>query len=92
MPQSNPSKAVRWVVAIQWCLAIFLIIAPFGFDHPSSWGLDFDDLIRLLGILAALSLVAMILAVMNKDWSALAACLIAPIVSLAGLVVRDSLT
>ncbi len=32
-------------IAVQSLLLLILAIAPFGFDHPSSWGFDFEHLI-----------------------------------------------
>jgi hypothetical protein len=67
----------RWAVAIQLVIGAFLAFAPFGFDHPSSWGLDFDDLIRVGVLFLASSLVALVLAIRARDGVATAISLFA---------------
>jgi hypothetical protein len=58
---SNRRRFAMWLlVAAVWGWAIFLSVAPFGFDKPSRWGLDFEDAIAswlLMGILLVAALV-----------------------------------
>jgi hypothetical protein len=44
-------------VGIQVAVVLAVLFVPFGFDHRSSWGLDFDDFVFVMSI-SVLSLLA----------------------------------
>jgi hypothetical protein len=63
-------------------IGAFLAIAPFGFDKPSTWGLDFDDMVRIGSMFLMSSLVALFLAIRARDKTAIAISLFAvPVVA-----------
>jgi len=41
----GPTALIPPAIALQILCVLTVVIAPFGFDHQSSWGLDFNDLI-----------------------------------------------
>ena len=42
-------KILILIIAIQFVALTLLAIAPFGFDHPSEWGLDYNDFLVGVG-------------------------------------------
>ena len=84
----NSSSAAPWftrlfvtgmliaAIALQAVSVTAIIFLPFGFDHPSSLGLDFDHLVIALGVYAAAFLTGLILSVAQRRWIFLAIQLI----------------
>lgn len=70
-------KAWQITVLGQYGFAGLLLIVPFGFDHPSYWGLDFNHLVLALLVLAGLTLTAIAVAISERSvaGAALAAAL-----------------
>jgi hypothetical protein len=52
------NKPLLFVLVAQWAVAAFILIAPFGFDLRSSWGLDIEHLIQALLLLLVLTIFA----------------------------------
>jgi hypothetical protein len=48
---------LKGLLAVQVVCGLVGVLVPFGFDHPSSWGLDFGHLL-LLGALYLVALLA----------------------------------
>ena len=42
--------SIKILIAIQFVALTVLAVAPFGFDHPSEWGLDYDDFVAGVGL------------------------------------------
>lgn len=59
-------------------LLLVVLFVPFGFDHPSPWGLDFGHLLIVLALCALALLGGLIAASSRKKWSLLQ--VVAPIV------------
>jgi hypothetical protein len=75
-PDAKPtprSYLLRFVLACQWAVAVFLFVAPFGFDKPSQWGLDFDDFVLCGILLIGLSILAVVLAIIARSGGAIVA-------------------
>jgi hypothetical protein len=45
-----------------------LAFIPFGFDHPSSWGLDFDHLVKLVTVYCVALLAGIIAAAAQRQY------------------------
>ena len=56
---SNRARIMLAVIAAQWTVGILMAVLPFGFDHPSSLGLDWDDFKFGMKVFAGLSLLAL---------------------------------
>lgn len=60
------------MLALLMCLQVACVLiacfVPFGFDHPSSWGLDFGHLLLLAALYMALLLTGLSLAVRRRRW------------------------
>ena len=62
---------LQGLFALQVICGLVGVLVPFGFDHPSSWGLDFGHLL-LLGALYLVALLAgLALAVHLRRWGLL---------------------
>ena len=66
------------------CLLVILFV-PFGFDKPSSWGLDFGHLLIVAGAYILSLLCGVVNAGIQKRWNLLAVQLMALVVAV-GLV------
>lgn len=51
------------MIALQAILLAVMIFVPFGFDHPSSWGLDFGHLMYGLGLYTLALILGIIFAI-----------------------------
>lgn len=58
---SSRTRIMLAVIAAQWTVGILLVVLPFGFDHPSSLGLDWDDFKFGMKVFAGLSLLALVM-------------------------------
>jgi hypothetical protein len=76
--------------ALQVLCALVAALVPFGFDHPSSWGLDFGHLLLLAALYAVALLSGLMLAAKLRRWRVLAGELALPI-ALTWLVVTGAL-
>jgi hypothetical protein len=63
---SKSLKPLYYLLAVQWAFAALFVIAPFGFDIRSSWGLDLNSFIAGMLLLGILSLVAVIWALSTR--------------------------
>jgi len=77
-PPTFRRYAMWLLIAAVWGWAIFLSLAPFGFDKPSTWGLDFEDAIASWLLMAVLLIAALIAAHMGRSSTGLL-LLLAPI-------------
>jgi hypothetical protein len=68
---SNRARITLAAVALQWIVGILLFVLPFGFDHPSSLGLDWDDLMFGLKVFCGLTVLALSLAIWSREWIAI---------------------
>lgn len=78
--QHSKPKAVDfdWVlVFVQLGCILFLVIAPFGFDKPSSWGLDFGHLLLVGALYGITFLWGVVLSAIKRHWSLLGAQIVA---------------
>ena len=66
-PTIQDLKLWHVAVAIQYVAGAILMVLPIGFDHPSSLGLDFDDLIVFGLGFAFLTLIAVVCALSEKS-------------------------
>lgn len=64
-PYEFPFKGVLYVQA---ALLLFVAVAPFGFDRPSSWGLDIGHFLLLAAMFCGLALIGLIGAIAQKNW------------------------
>ncbi len=54
--------------ACEYVLAGLLVVVPFGFDKPSSLGLDFDHQMIAVALLVFVTLGAIVTAAYEKSW------------------------
>ena len=65
----NRFRRLRWLklwhiaVVAQYIAAGVIALVPFGFDHPSWLGLDFNDFLIAMSFLACISLIAIVTAI-----------------------------
>lgn len=64
-PPAFPHKGL---ICVQAALLLFAAVAPFGFDKPSSWGLDFGHFLLLASVFGILALVGLIGALALRKW------------------------
>jgi drug/metabolite transporter (DMT)-like permease len=65
--RDSRTKLMYGVIGLQWVWGILIAVVPFGFDHPSSLGLDFDDAIVAMLVFAVLCVAAVTYAVVNRN-------------------------
>jgi len=65
---SNRVRIALAASAAQWIVGILLFALPFGFDHPSSLGLDWDDLMFGLKVFCGLTVLALALSIWSREW------------------------
>lgn len=84
-----PTKRTAWFkspyaavpVVFQSCCLLVILCVPFGFDRPSSWGLDIDDWMRLMLAYGFAVVCGCTVAMIQGRWALLAAqCLPAIVV------------
>ena len=87
--KSEKLKGSRFLVACLVVQAVALLVAwlvPFGFDKPSSWGLDFGHFL-LVAALYGTALIAGIVAVaIRKSWKILLLQIAIPLVILSVVI------
>ena len=66
-----PRAWIPWL--IQLALLFVVLFVPFGFDHPSSFGLDYDNFLQIAAVFLGLSLVTAVIAFIGGRWRLLAA-------------------
>jgi hypothetical protein len=49
-PTTTAEKLTAGAIVVQGICAVVMLLVPFGFDKPSSWGLDFDDFLLVLKV------------------------------------------
>jgi hypothetical protein len=67
-PSQKLRKGTMAAVIAQMLVAAFIVAAPFGFDKPSAWGLDFDDFQKAMLLYGMLLLGGIVLAVACRWW------------------------
>lgn len=75
------STGLLIVMALQALCVVISVVVPFGFDKPSSWGLDFEDLLLLGAFYGILLLIGFVLAASQRRWDALVPQLAGPLVA-----------
>lgn len=79
----RPESWLPWLMVFQLAAAVVVLAVPFGFDHPSDWGLDFGHLLILLVLYVAAFLTGIAAAVGSRSWRSLAAQVMLPAAILA---------
>ena len=77
-PRTGIPAILKTALVIQIVLLGVMIFVPFGFDHASSWGLDFGHLILAAGSYVAALLVGLVVAGLRKRWLLLAVQILVP--------------
>ncbi len=70
-------------MVFQVVAAAVALLIPFGFDHPSSLGLDFDHFLWVLVAYSLALLIGVVASSVSKLWGALIMQLLIPIVIVA---------
>ena len=65
--QPPRSKWLYATLAAQWIMAAAAIFLPFGFDHPSSMGLDFGHYLLTMALLGSLTVASLFIAGIGRD-------------------------
>ena len=66
-PRIDDLRLWHVTVAVQYFAGAVLLLVPVGFDHPSSWGLDFDHLLLMGLLFAFFTLIAVLCAIAEKS-------------------------
>jgi hypothetical protein len=74
-------KLWHLMVLGQYGFAGLFLIVPFGFDHPSSWGLDFGHAIIALLVLAGLTLAAIGISIYERSLTGFLLAVALPVVA-----------
>jgi hypothetical protein len=56
-------------ILLQLGVAATVAFVPLGFDHPSSWGLDFDDFLRTIAVCALSFAFGVTVACWRRRWA-----------------------
>ena len=74
-PKANLNRP-SLILGISLCLQALAVAAvlclPFGFDHPSSWGLDFGHYMFIHLVYFVALVIGMITSIMDQRWVLLA--------------------
>lgn len=91
-PQSIPSTRVDLVVAVgvQVLVALVLVVVPIGFDHASSWGLEFNDLIALVLCYLGASAYGFVAAAMARKPGVIMAQALLFLATILGMMIKES--
>ena len=65
--QPPRSKWLYATLTVQWLTAAAAILLPFGFDHPSSMGLDFGHYLLTMALLGSFTLASLLIAGIGRD-------------------------
>lgn len=68
-----PGWRIRLLLSVQVAALLVAAFVPFGFDHPSSLGLDFGHFLLLGVVYLGAWLGGLVLAVRARQWGAFAA-------------------
>lgn len=74
------ARGLLGLVLFQLAAVAVALFVPFGFDHPSALGLDFEHFLVLLSLYGLAALLGIIAAARRRRWSALALQLALPAV------------
>ena len=66
--KKKPSWLLRIFMAIEVHLILILLFVPFGFDKPSSWGLDFGHFIVVAGAYVLSIGAGLVIAGIQRKW------------------------
>ena len=77
---SLTGRALKWMLGGQTLLALIALFVPFGFDHPSAWGLDFGHLLGVLALYVLLLVGGLVAAVKRRNWPVLGLQILTPTV------------
>jgi len=80
----GPTLVLAFFLALQAILLLVMAFVPFGFDRPSSWGLDFGHLLMFGGAYTFMLVVGLIVAAIQKNKAELLGQLVGPL--LAGVL------
>jgi hypothetical protein len=83
--------ALEWLLAGQGLFVLVALFVPFGFDHPSSLGLDFGHFLLVLALYLILLVGGLIAAVKRRNWLLLGLQIATPCV-IFGLAVAGVLS
>lgn len=75
---SGPKFLFGVVMVVQILATLAILVLPFGFDHPSSWGLDFEDFLLMLFVYGLALLTGTATCLFQRRWLALALQLLVP--------------
>src|SRR5687768_12929154 len=67
--RARPSLRLSIALLAQAILLLMLVCLPFGFDHPSSLGLDFEDFLWMGGAYGCSLVAGLVLAVLERKWN-----------------------
>lgn len=90
MREGSRRRRLALLLAFQIVALLAAAFVPFGFDHPSSWGLDFEHFLGLAALYMAAWLYGLTLSVSLRRWRILAVQLVLP-VSFAALALTGVL-
>ena len=89
--QSDPEpKPIPWQIAAvaQYGIGTLGLLLPFGFDRPSSLGLDYSHFLVLFGLFCLVSLLGLVATVSQKAWGGLIVVLVGFPVFLVLMILR----
>jgi hypothetical protein len=72
MHAESRERRLGLLLGFQFVALLVAALVPFGFDHPSSWGLDFDHFLGLGALYLAAWLYGLALSVSLRRWLLLA--------------------
>jgi hypothetical protein len=72
-------RRLGFALALEVGALLVALFVPFGFDHPSSWGLDFGHFLMLGAVFAAAWLYGLYLSIRLRLWLVLAGQVMVPV-------------
>ena len=86
MKSENPkgSRFLRACLVVQAVAILVAWLVPFGFDKPSSWGLDFGHLLLVVALYGTAFIAGIVAAVMRNRLRIVLLQVAIPLVILAG--------
>ena len=87
------AKVVLYILlSVQALCLVTILLVPFGFDHPSSWGLDYDDFLIVLKIHGIVLLAGIAEACIIRRWLLVGLQVLATMVITILFITKESIT